>query len=398
MTEGRDMSDQLQITPGETLVVIERTPAVLVLEAAYAPHGSAPPAHYQPGQDEHFEIHDGTVRVEVAGVTRDLNTGETLDIPRGTPHRMWNPGARPARARWETRPAGRTEEWFTALASLQGTAAVDASGRPKLLPFTALAHEYRDTFRLAAGPGPATQIAVRALALAARETGRAPGRPPGELGALSGPLAGVSFAGGLVAGLAVACAPYPPPGASPAAIRRYFQRGAGGARISVAGQLVSAASLARFSGSVAGLARESAPGAPALQAATATSGGLATATLAGSALTALALTGRAGRRRATMLALHRRVFLLGGPLHTAAFGLLVGCLSVAGRRTGRLPRPLTTAGLASAAAATLSPLALVVDRAMLLIPAGRITGLAVCGIAGRILSQSPSTPEPAEER
>ena len=178
MTERRDMSHRLRITPGETLEVIEREPTVLVLEAGYAPRGSAPPAHYHPRQDEHFEILEGTLRIEVAGVERDLKAGETLDIPRGTSHRMWNPGAHPVRARWETRPPGRTEEWFTALAGLQGTRAVDASGRPKLLPFAALAHEYRDTFRLAAGPGPATQIAVRALALAAKVTGRTPKRPP----------------------------------------------------------------------------------------------------------------------------------------------------------------------------------------------------------------------------
>jgi mannose-6-phosphate isomerase-like protein (cupin superfamily) len=395
MTERRDMSDQLQITPAETLEVIEHTPAVLVLEAAYAPRGSAPPAHYHPRQDEHFEILEGTLRIEVSGVERDLSAGETLDIPRGTSHRMWNPGARPARARWETRPAGRTEEWFTALAALQGTPAVDASGRPKVLPFAALAHEYRDTFRLAAGPDPATKTAVRALALAANATGRTPKRPRRDLGALSGPLAGVSFIGGLVAGLAVARAPYPQPGTRPAAIRRYFQSGARGARISVAGQLISAASLARFTVSVAGLARGSGRGSPALRAATGASGGLATASLAGSALTALALTGRAGHNRARMLVLHRRVFVLGGPLHTAAFGALVGCLSIAGHRTGRLPRPLTIAGLASAATGTLSPLGLVVPSAALLIPAGRISGLAICGIAGARLSQSPCAPEQA---
>jgi mannose-6-phosphate isomerase-like protein (cupin superfamily) len=87
------MSDRLHITPGETLDVLERTPEALVLEATYAPGGSAPPAHYHPAQDEHFEVQAGTLRVEVSGVERDLEAGETLDIPRGTSHRMWNPHA-----------------------------------------------------------------------------------------------------------------------------------------------------------------------------------------------------------------------------------------------------------------------------------------------------------------
>ena len=168
------MADRLQITPGETLDVVARTPDMLVLDATYAPHGSAPPAHYHPAQDEHFEILEGSLRIEVDGVERALRAGETIDIPRGTAHRMWNPSAQRARARWETRPAGRTEDWFRALAGLQGTDRVDASGKPKPLPFAALAHEFRDTFRLAALPEPVAHIAIAALSLIARATGRAP--------------------------------------------------------------------------------------------------------------------------------------------------------------------------------------------------------------------------------
>jgi len=60
-----------------------------------------------------------------------------------------------------------------------------------------------------------------------------------DSGALSGPLAD---------------APYPRPGADPAEIRRYFRGNPGVARISVVGQLISAASLARLTASVAKLA------------------------------------------------------------------------------------------------------------------------------------------------
>jgi hypothetical protein len=76
------------------------------------------------------------------------------------------------------------------------------------------------------------------------------------------------------------------------------------------------------------------------------------------------------------------MFVLGGPVHTAAFGALVGCLALAGRRSDSLPRPLTTAGLASGTAGALSPLGLVIEPAVWLIPAGRFSGLVVTGIAG----------------
>jgi hypothetical protein len=208
----------------------------------------------------------------------------------------------------------------------------------------------------------------------------------GDRGALSGPLAGVAFIGGIAAGLAVADAPYPQPGAEPRAIKRYFRGSARAARISIAGQLVSAASLARFTGSVVGLASESGPGARRLQAAATAAGAVAVASLAVSALTSLALTGASARSNPTVVTMHRRVFVAGGPVHTAAFGVLVGCLALAGRRTGRLPAPLTTAGLASACAGALSPLGLVLEPAVLLVPAGRVSGLVVCGIAGARLS------------
>jgi mannose-6-phosphate isomerase-like protein (cupin superfamily) len=168
------MADELRITPGETLEVLERKPDALVLEASYAPGGSAPPAHYHPSQDEHFEVLEGALQVEVDGARRQLRAGETLDVPRGKAHRMWNPDAVPARSRWETRPPGRTEQWFAALAALQGTEHVDASGRPKPLPFAALAHRYTDTFRLVLKPAPLAGLAVATLALVARLTGRAP--------------------------------------------------------------------------------------------------------------------------------------------------------------------------------------------------------------------------------
>jgi cupin domain len=387
------MPDRLNISSGETLKVLQRIPTLLLLEASYAPGGTAPPAHYHPAQDEHFEVLDGALTIEVAGVQRQLHRGGTLDVPRGTSHRMWNPNSQPARARSETRPAGRTEGWFAALAALQGTEFVDSTGKPKALPFAALAHKYRDTFRLAASPAMITPVAVGVVACVARAAGQDPSRPKldtqpeRDLGALSGPLAGITFASGVAAGLAIADAPYPRPGAQPAAIRMYFGGNATAARASIAGQLVSATSLARFGATVAALARMSDPRSRRLPKAARASGAAAAGSLAASALTSLALTVHNPRSNDALLALHRRAFILGGPVHTASFGVLVGCLCLAGRRSGALPRALTNTGFASAAAASLSPLGLLVKPAVWLIPAGRFSGLLVAGIAGTRLGR-----------
>ena len=207
-------------------------------------------------------------------------------------------------------------------------------------------------------------------------------RPPSDRGALSGALAGASFIAGVAGAMALADDPYPRPGSEPAQIRRYFGGNAGPARLSVAGQAVSAASLLGFTASVARLAGRSGRGSRALRAAAVAGGGLAAGSLAAAAGCAAALTGPAGDSDAGAATLARRAFVAGGPVHTAAFGVLVGALGLAGLRTGELPRPLAIAGLASAAASLLSPLYFVAEPAGWFIPAGRFSGLVVSGIAG----------------
>jgi hypothetical protein len=202
-----------------------------------------------------------------------------------------------------------------------------------------------------------------------------------DCGALSGTLAGISFVGGVAGAMALADAPYPRPGSEPAEIRRYFRENSGAARLSVVGQLISAVSLARFAASAARLAGRSGRGSRGLQAALA-GGGLAAASLATSALLSAALTGRRGEQDASAVALHKLMFAAGGPVHGVGFGVLVGSLWLAGLSTGELPRPLALAGLASAAAGSLSPLYFVWEPAAWFIPAGRFSGLLVSGIAG----------------
>lgn len=85
---------------------------------------------------------------------------------------------------------------------------------------------------------------------------------------------------------------------------------------------------------------------------------------------------------AGVASLHRLMFAAGGPVHSAGFGLLVGALGLAGPRTGELPVPLASAGLASAAAGLLSPLYFVWKPAAWLVPVGRFPGLVVSAIAG----------------
>ena len=191
----------------------------------------------------------------------------------------------------------------------------------------------------------------------------------------AGPLTGVSFVAGVATGIGLAKVPFPRPGAKPGAIRGYFRGNATGARISVAGQLISAASLAAFTAQVARAAEGRA------RVAALAGGGFATAALATAAAFAGWLTFKAGEDPQRDVAFHRAMFLAGGPAHGAAFGVLLAAL---GTGTDALPeRP----ALAIAAVNLLAPLYLLDERAAWLIPAGRFPGLIAVGIAGPRLAR-----------
>ena len=138
----------LKLTPHESVEILEETPDLLLVEVTYAEPGKPPPKHLHPAQDEHFAVQDGRLSTKVAGRERVLAPGETLEIPRGTPHQMWNAGPDPVVARWTTRPAGRTGEWFRRLDAL-----VREHGKlPSLPVMAALLAEYDDVFRLSGVP------------------------------------------------------------------------------------------------------------------------------------------------------------------------------------------------------------------------------------------------------
>src|SRR3954452_4156286 len=94
------------------LEILSRDPELLVMEQSYNAGAEAPPPHYHPSQDEHFEVLEGSIALRVGHEHRTVPAGESFDIPRGTVHTM-GPAGGPARVRWEVRPALRTEAFLT---------------------------------------------------------------------------------------------------------------------------------------------------------------------------------------------------------------------------------------------------------------------------------------------
>ena len=109
----------ISVTPHEHLTITASTPEILAMEATWTRAGHLPPAHFNPDQDERFEVLEGSLRTIVDGVERTVRAGESLDVPRGAVHQM-TAAAEGTHAIWEVRPALRTEDFFRGMAGAHG--------------------------------------------------------------------------------------------------------------------------------------------------------------------------------------------------------------------------------------------------------------------------------------
>ena len=71
-----------------------------------------PRDHIHTQQEERVEVLDGTLRCRVAGVEYRLRRGESMTIPPGTPHAVWNDDASGSRSIGEYRPAMNAQAMF----------------------------------------------------------------------------------------------------------------------------------------------------------------------------------------------------------------------------------------------------------------------------------------------
>jgi len=140
----------------------------------YFPAGAGhrgPPLHWHPGQEESFEVLEGSMWVRVDREERILGPGETITVPPRVPHTFGNatPGALRQMTRF--RPALRMEEFFRVASGLAKDGRTDARGFPGLLHVAVLARDFRYTMVLASPPQPVQLIVFGALAPVGRLLG-----------------------------------------------------------------------------------------------------------------------------------------------------------------------------------------------------------------------------------
>ena len=106
----------------------------------------------------------------MGGERRRLRVGDTLEVPRGTVHGMWNAPKAPARTRWQVRPALRTERLFAAIDRSRAHRRHPEGGGMTLVGAGGVLHAFPNEFRLAA-PQPLARVVVAGLAAVARLQG-----------------------------------------------------------------------------------------------------------------------------------------------------------------------------------------------------------------------------------
>lgn len=171
-----------------------------------------------------------------------------------------------------------------------------------------------------------------------------------------------------------------------APVQQYVAEQSVAVQVIAVGVFASAVPLAVYAAMAGARLREL--GAAAAGAIALTAGTLATGTLGLTGLVGWLLSRPdVGGDAALVRTLYYLAFLLGGPAHIVALGLLVAGMSVPGLTLGILPRPLARVGVAVAAFAELATLVLIWPILGVMLPIARVSALAWLLVAGARLAR-----------
>ncbi len=129
---------------------VETNGELLRMEAHIEPTKGYDQPHQHPGTEERITVVKGLMKGMFDGDDKQIEPGETLVIPPGTPHVFQAEGE--TDIVFEFRPARRMETLFETLFGLARDGKVPKSGRPRLLQTAAIFKEYKDEIRPAGAP------------------------------------------------------------------------------------------------------------------------------------------------------------------------------------------------------------------------------------------------------
>ncbi len=130
-----------------------------------------PDEHRHPRQTEVIEVLAGEYAVAIEDTEHRLSEGETITVPQNTPHRHWNPTAKPIRVAHEHHPARESAAHAEAMWALAQAGKTNEKGIPTLLQFAVLNKAYPETAYTTAVPIPVQKALFTVLAPLGRLAG-----------------------------------------------------------------------------------------------------------------------------------------------------------------------------------------------------------------------------------
>lgn len=125
---------------------------LLEMESVYLAHSKEPAPHYHPVQEEDFLVLQGELTVKIDGALRILKQGDTLHIPPGKSHAMWNNSNVITVVNWQVRPALDTEFLLETIGGLVNDGKTNRQGMPNILQVVITAGCFTNEFRLSKPP------------------------------------------------------------------------------------------------------------------------------------------------------------------------------------------------------------------------------------------------------
>ncbi|MBE7176790.1 MAG: cupin domain-containing protein [Mucilaginibacter polytrichastri] len=125
---------------------------LLEMESIYTKNSDEPASHYHPFQSEEFGVVSGILTVRINGMVRNIGEGETLHIPAGQAHTMWNASGGRTVVNWKVYPAMNTEHFLETVFGLAADGKTNAAGMPAFLQTVITAFHFSRVFRLAKPP------------------------------------------------------------------------------------------------------------------------------------------------------------------------------------------------------------------------------------------------------
>ncbi len=169
---------------GETLTFLatcEDGSTTLVCDIATRAGAPGPPEHMHPSSSELFEVQEGAIAVEVGGVPHTLESGHSLTVRAGMPHKFASHPELDGRTRVTFDVPGRIEDQLVTFSELARAGRLSADGRPSLQQIAVTFSQLTRDTRATVAPWAAQRAMFAVLAPLGRWRGLKPFYAWGEL-------------------------------------------------------------------------------------------------------------------------------------------------------------------------------------------------------------------------